>query len=114
MVFQHKHHACYCIYTNAQSILFVKRFQGLKETVKKYKIASDDLTIDQNTKIEIVRVDNYVANHYRLLWIKKAEMKQSNYSFLVLANKQIIGVICINSINAVKMAYGSNFTTFQY
>jgi len=111
MVFQHKYHACHCIYTNAQSILFVKRFQGLKETVKKYKIANEDLTIDQNTKIEIVRVDNYVSNHYRLLWIKKAEMKQSNYSFLVLANKQVIGVICINSINAVKMAYGSNFTT---
>lgn len=101
MVFKHKYHACHCIYTNAQSTaLFVKRADALKETVKKYKIANEDLTINQDTKIEIVRVDNDVANHYRMLWVKKAEIKKSNYSFLVLADKQIIGVICINSVMA--------------
>ncbi|HOK13316.1 MAG TPA: hypothetical protein PK007_00150 [Candidatus Kapabacteria bacterium] len=112
MVFQHKYHACHCIYTNAaEPTMFVKRYDALKETVKKYKIANEDLTINQNTKIQIVRVDNDVANHYRMLWIKKAEIKQANYSFLVLADKQIIGVICINSINAVKRAFGSDFKT---
>lgn len=107
MVFQHKYHAYHCIYTNAQSTMFVKRFEALKESVKKYKIASDDLTINQDTKIEIVKIGNDVANHYRMLWVKKAEMKQPNYSFLVLADKQIIGVICINS----GMAYGIDKAT---
>lgn len=107
MVFQHKYHSYHCMYSNADSGLHLKRFVALKETVKKYKIASMDFRFDENTKIEIVKIGNDIANHYRMMWVKKAEMKQPNYSFLVLGNGEIIGLICINS----GMAYGIDKAT---
>ncbi len=102
MAFQHKYHAYHCIYTNAQSTMFIKRFEALKERIPKFKIAGENFSISNQSKIEIVRIGNDIANHYRMLWVKKAEMKQPNYSFLILADRNIIGVICINS----GLAYG--------
>lgn len=102
MAYQHKYHAYHCIYTNADSDMFIKRFEALKERVPKYKIAGEDFIISNKSKIEFVKIGNDIANHYRMLWVKKAEMKQPNYSFLVLADEQVIGVICINS----GLAYG--------
>lgn len=97
MIYQQKYHDFHYLYSNVQSDSAVKRYKVLNERIPKFKVADADFEFTENTQIHIVRIDGAEANHYRMMWIKKAEVKPSEYSFAVIANNQIIGIICVNS-----------------
>jgi hypothetical protein len=93
--YQYKYNAYYCVYSNEHLNTFVGRFSPVKEQTKDYKIISANDILTENTEIEILKVSPKIANHYRLMWVKKADMSSSGHSFLLFADKKLIGVLTL-------------------
>lgn len=74
--------------------------QGWKTVMPTKKARFDvlwnaDLTAD--SKIQIIPVEGAIGNHYRLLWTKKALMRDAGEKFLLTADGKVCGVISIMS-----------------
>lgn len=98
-VFRYKYdyHKHYCVYANKckndKNNTWVGRFNPLKEEAVSYPIMMADDEITENSKVKILKVSSKVSNHYRLLWVKKAEMKDTGFAYLVFVNEKVVGVI---------------------
>lgn len=95
--YRYKNRGYYTVFTNKPNKRFVGSFKPLREEVRNYKIITDKDEITRKSKIEIIKVSGNVANHYRLMWVKKAEMTNSGYSYLILCDKKIIGLTTLES-----------------
>jgi hypothetical protein len=98
LVFKHqyKSNGFYCIYTNKEdSKLFVNRFNPVKESQPNFRTIGIEDEITENSEIKVVRVDGKTANHYRLMWVKKAEMKDAGTPFLIFIDGKLIGLFQI-------------------
>lgn len=91
--YKYKYTGAYCIYSNANYKTFVGSFQPLKEKIENYKMIGYEDIITENSKIEIKKVSTYVANHYRMMWVKKAQMLDSGHAFLLFVDGKLIGVL---------------------
>ena len=89
----YKYGAAYCVYTNKPKNKWVGTFKPLKEEVKNYPIIGPDDEITENSEIKIAKVKSAITNHYRLMWVKKAEMLDSGYAYLVFCDGKLIGVM---------------------
>jgi hypothetical protein len=99
-VYRHgyKHDAAYCIYSNAKGIKkHVGRFNALKEEVKHYPLIGDNDVITNKSKVEFLKVPGNVANHYRLMWVKKAQMSNGGVTYLIFVDGKMIGMAQLNS-----------------
>lgn len=98
-VFRHRYksHACYCVYSNVDAPKFVSSFVGLKEEVKNIPIILPSDEITENSTVEVLPISRKIANHYRLLWVKKADMKDTGEAYLVMVDKKLIGVLVLMS-----------------
>jgi len=103
--YQYKWNHAYCIYSNINTKSFVGCFEPLKEDVKNIKIFDKDDEISEKSEIDVVLYPSKVGNHYRMLWVKKAQMSNAGYSFLVFINKKLVGVLQIES----GMKFGSDY-----
>tara|TARA_R110002020_G_scaffold240290_3_gene453049 strand:+ start:6439 stop:7806 length:1368 start_codon:yes stop_codon:yes gene_type:complete len=95
--YRYKNRGYYTVYTNKPDKTFVGTFKPLKEEIKNYPIINKNDEITRKSKIEIMPVSGKIANHYRLMWVKKAEMTDSGYSYLILCDKKIIGLATLES-----------------
>lgn len=95
--YQYKYHLSYCLYSTKKEETFVSRFTALREKQKKYAVISEEDVITADSDIHIEKVESKVANHYRLMWTKKAEMKSCSYNYLVFIDKKLIGLFCLRS-----------------
>lgn len=90
----YKYGASYCIYGNEKGVKkHVGRFNPLKETVKHYPLISEKDEITKNSKVEFVKVEGNVANHYRLMWVKKAQMTNGGVPYLIFVDGKMIGLV---------------------
>ena len=95
---QYKPGASYYIYSNKFSKNFLVRHEGMPEAQPKFPVLYKDDVLTKNTKAEIVPVERKIMNHYRLLWTKKADMKDvGGKCYLVLLDGKVAGVINICS-----------------
>ncbi len=95
--YQYKWHGYYCVYVNQASERFCGRFQPIKEEVVHYPIITETEEITLQTRIDIVPVSGNVGNHYRMMWVKKAEMGNMGTPFLVLVDGKIAGLLVLES-----------------
>lgn len=97
-VFEHKYkwNAAYCIYTNKPNNRFVGRFQPIPETVMNLPILGPTDVITKDSEVLCLKVSSRVANHYRLMWVRKAEMSNAGSSWLVLVDGKLIGMFCLS------------------
>jgi 16S rRNA G966 N2-methylase RsmD len=98
--YKYKYTAAYCIYSNAAKKTFVGQFKPLQEVAPALQCIGEQDVIDQNTKVEVVPVSTFITNHYRLMWVKKAQMLDSGRGFLVLLNGKVAG--CLQLAEGVK------------
>lgn len=96
-VFQHryKHHAHYCVYTNSPKNTFVGSFEPLKEEFYAFKMISEKDEITENSVVNIMRVKSTISNHYRLLWVKKAEMADTGIPYMIFVDGLMIGLVVL-------------------
>ena len=80
-----------------ESERFCGRFQPLQEEVRHCPIITEADEITLQTRIDIVSVNGNLGNHYRMMWVKKAEMGNMGSPFLVLADGKIIGLLVLES-----------------
>lgn len=95
----------YCIYSNREAEKFVGSWIPLKEKIKNIPIISEQDTITRKSKIQVIPQPMPVINHYRLLWVKKAQMTDMGRGYIVLIDGKIIGIIQIAS----GLKFGSDF-----
>lgn len=95
--YQYKWHGYYCVYANQASERFCGRFQPLREEVEHYPIIGESDEITLQSRIDIVPVNSKVGNHYRMMWVKKAEMGSMGMPFLVLIDGKIAGLLVLES-----------------
>lgn len=96
--FMYKWGAKYCIYSNAKKpATWVGRFSPLREEVKTYKVIGHEDTITADSKVQFLKVSGKVGNHYRMLWVRKAEMTDTGISTLFFVDGKLIGMASIGS-----------------
>lgn len=91
------------------STSFVGKFEPLKETVKNLKIIGKDDVITEKSKIDVVLQPCNIGNHYRMMWVKKAQMLDSGWCFLILINGKLLGVLQLGS----GLKFGSNYVVIN-
>ena len=91
--YQYKYNAAYHIYSNTDSASFVGSFEPLKEVIKNIKIIGKEDVITEKSTIDIVLCPLNVGNHYRMLWVKKAQMTSAGWCYLVFIDKKLIGLL---------------------
>lgn len=104
--FQYKPNGIYCIYTNLNDCgTFVGSVDPIKEEEKNYPIIGREDVITEKSKVQFVKSKGTVANHYRLLWVKKAQMSNGGTPYLIFVDGKLIGLVQLMS----GMAYISPF-----
>lgn len=91
--YRHTYDAHYCIYSNYKSPPFVGSFQPLREKPENIQIISTENIITKRSTIAVGAVSSQIANHYRLMWIKKARMKDNGRSYIITVDKKLIGIV---------------------
>lgn len=95
--FNYKYNGNYCVYTNKANRLWVGQFEPLKEEIRNYPMMGPEDTIKEDSEVNILRVPVPVANHYRMMWVKKAQMSSAGYAYLVFVDKKLLGVLVLDS-----------------
>ncbi|MDR1197547.1 MAG: hypothetical protein LBK94_00850 [Prevotellaceae bacterium] len=103
--YQYKWSSAYHVYSNVNSGSFVGRFEPLKEIVKNIQIIGKDDEITENSTIDVVLYPSNVGNHYRLMWVKKAQMSNAGWYYLVFIDKKLIGLLQLES----GLKFGSDY-----
>jgi hypothetical protein len=94
--YEYKDNTFFKLFVNYNSdSRFVGRRDGMKEKAPNYPIITYEDVITEESKIEVVSVKAEVANHYRLLWVKKATMTGGGCNFLVLIDGKVSGVLTL-------------------
>ena len=91
--YQYRQDAAYCVYVN-DGVLgsMVGRREQLKEKVTNLRIITKEMELTKKTKIKIIATQGAIANHYRLLWTRKANMTDMGVPYLVFADEALIGL----------------------
>lgn len=95
--YQYKWHGYYCVYASQVGERFCGRFQPLREEVKPYPLLGESDEITLQSHIEIFPFTGNVSNHYRMMWVKKAEMGNMGTPFVVLIDGKIAGLLVLES-----------------
>lgn len=85
------------IYSNINNNKWVNTKETLKEKQSKIKLIDINDNISRNSKIEIIKCNQDVASHYRIMWVKKANIKQGGSNYLIFIDKKLIGCVVMSS-----------------
>lgn len=97
----------FIIYSNRALTSAVMRSNRMNEEQGKYDIIFSDDELSSKSKISLIPESPKIVNHYRIMWTKKAKMRQTNgYNCLVAADGKIVGVISLSSGST----YGSYYS----
>lgn len=107
--FQYDYHRHWHVFSNARDRTFVGRWKALTETQAAYRLIDTSCEITSSSSIHVVRVPGKVANHYRLMWVKKAEMKSADYAYLVVVDDRVTWVIQLSSGQNLGIPYAVIF-----
>lgn len=91
--YRHTYDANYCIYSNQDSGAFVGSAVMLREEEKSYKLISEKDEITPDSIVKIIPCQSKISNHFRLMWVKKARMKDNGKSYLILVDDKLIGIV---------------------
>lgn len=95
---QYHYHKNYCLYSNIEDILIHNsRFSPLKEKTPNYPIIGDRDEIKRDSEITVFEMSGKESNHYRLLWVKKAEMSDAGRAYGIMIDGKLIGLIQLMS-----------------
>jgi hypothetical protein len=104
----YRHNAAHYIYSNKASInTFIGRYKPLREEIKHYPLITEADIITNKSKVEIVEVRSAIANHYRMLWVKKADMADAGTAYLMFVDGKLIGLVQL----ATALIYGSDLVS---
>lgn len=96
---EYKYNGWFYIYSNRKDENLLQRKSRITENPKtKYPMLwlTDEIT--KNSKVAMIPCDRSTANHYRLLWIKKAEIRDmSGASFIIAIDGKVAGILIIAS-----------------
>ena len=95
--YRYKWNGYYCIYANKYMKTFAGSFSPLKETAKNIPIIGIGDEIKRNSRIDFIPQTSAVGNHYRLMWIRKAQVSDSGRSYIILIDGKLIGMAQICS-----------------
>ncbi len=85
------------IYSNINNKKWVNVKETLKEKQTKIEIIGEKDEICKRSKIEIIKCTQDIAAHYRIMWVKKATIKQGGSNYLVFIDKKLIGCVVMTS-----------------
>ena len=107
LVFQaeYKHNGWFLVYSNNAATKAIRRNDRMRETPKGYNVVGPKTVFTAKSKIDIVPVGANVANHFRLLWTKKADMVSMGTAFLATVNGAVFGVMVMDSGQAFSSTY---------
>lgn len=94
---EHKLNGYFLVYANHAETRGLQRNDRMREKARLLDIADESFRFTAKTKIALVPVDAPTANHFRLLWTKKAEMQNMGSPYLVTADGKVIGVVVVDS-----------------
>lgn len=103
----YKYNASYCVYTNRPDLIgsgLYHRYKPLTEEVVNYRMITREDEITAKSKIDIVEVKSAVSNHYRMLWVHKAQMTDAGVPYLIFIDGKLIGMVQL----ATAVIYGSD------
>lgn len=104
-VFRYKYgNGFYCVYTNAPEKRFVGGYIAVREKPLALPIVSATDIFTADSKIEVVNVQPLISNHYRLMWVKKAELTKGGFCFLIFVDGKLIGLLQLESASRGKYA----------
>lgn len=109
--YQYKANGFYTLYSNHEYLTntvtksWVGRYEPLKEEVKNYPMIGKDDVITARSEVRLMKVKGTVSNHYRMMWVKKAEMSDGGTSYLVFVDGKLAGCLQLQS----GMTYSSPF-----
>ena len=97
--YRYKYDAYYCLYSNRthSNRTFTGTFKPLKSKAANYPLIFPRHEITADSKVEIIKTTGPIANHYRLLWVKKAEMKDAGIPYLIFIDGKLIGLVQLMS-----------------
>lgn len=85
------------VYTNIEADACVGRFSPLRDTALAFQLIDRETTITGDSNIELIEVGDNVANHYRMLWVRKARMKAARLNYIVAIDGRVAGCLCVAS-----------------
>lgn len=99
LVFQaeYKKDGWFLVYSNNSATRALQRNDRMRETRKHYDVVGPKTEFTAKSKVELIPVSTNVANHYRLLWTKKADMVSMGTPFLATVDGAVFGVVVMDS-----------------
>lgn len=95
--YKYKDNRYISIYSNIKNKKWVNIKETLKEKQSKYEIINEEDEITNKSRIEFVKCPQDVAAHYRIMWVKKANIKNGGTNYLVFIDKKLIGCVVMTS-----------------
>lgn len=94
--YQYKWGGIYCIYSNdPKATRWVGRFSPVPETLAAYPLITKSDVIGPDSVATMLPVPAKVANHYRLMWVHKAEMTNTGRALLLFVDEKLIGLVTL-------------------
>lgn len=94
---EHKLNGYFLVYANHAETRGILRNDRMREKAKLLDVADETFRFTPKTKIALVPVDTPTANHFRLMWTKKAEMQNMGSPYLLAADGKVFGVVVVDS-----------------
>jgi hypothetical protein len=95
--YQYKPNAWWRLYVTWPEVFVSQgRSELLPERRRRLDIHWTDTVLSRDDEIDLIQVDSRTANHYRLLWTKKATMRNAANCWLLIVAGRVTGVVCLN------------------
>lgn len=94
---EYKFNGAFLVYANKAVTRGLIRHEVMQDRAKPYLTVMPTTEITQKSKVQIVPVPSPVANHYRLQWTKKANMRDLSKPYLFTIDGRVAGVIVIET-----------------
>jgi hypothetical protein len=95
------------IFSNREWLKWVFSSPLINEKQASYPVITEKDVINENTRIHVIESKADIVNHYRLMWVKKADIKSGAHNFMIFADEKLIGCAVLNS----GVNFGMDFIT---
>lgn len=102
---EYKSNGWFLVYANAAKTMRLMRNDRMREKAPNYDVITPETVFTEKSRVQIVPVNTPTANHYRLMWTKKAEMQSMGTPFLITIDSLVAGVVVVDS----GQSFGSSY-----
>ncbi len=95
--YEYKAGAHIWVHSNASEAKSLGRVVTMPERDPKWDTLAPGDRLDPKANAKLVAIDGKAANHYRLMWTKKAPMKNMGDPYAVVVGEKLVGIIQLSS-----------------